>query len=450
MVRSIFAAVAVLSSIAGPVAAQPVKGAPEDATSGALWRAYAADLADFVLGPNADVHGLSLLTVLETIDTGASRSGNYDRITNWCDPIPAYLPVYTRSGLTLSGTYGNYLQSLSYPNVPKEKRKQIDDLRAGYLKSTEIANKLEKRVGNEWADFAKSEVQKPPNRRTSYDVWYSREWGAKVGAAEADVPVKASSWASALTSAFGGYQNATDALLAYENNGYKAEAESQSGLIRRLLSCSIGSANALTTFVTSGDANKAAGKFAYESTLTTDKGQKTVDKWSVSARGGWGGYFGGRASGERTKITEDDRKFSMAVRFRNLTRLAINRDWYRPDVVAVVNEPAQFVNGGIVNPEKLWGLNGVWRLTPTQIIVGYKPSLTITLSTKDYDYAFSKWKAGAGVAIGSFWIGGEGTGSKEKTTWDKQAKTLTVDYDTPDVYVLAVLSSFMPKSKPAP
>ncbi|MEQ1511149.1 MAG: hypothetical protein ABL934_00540 [Lysobacteraceae bacterium] len=423
---------------------------PEDTSSDMLWRAYATELSNYLVGSNAETHGLHILTTMEVIDINGNKQGNYDRIVNWCDPVPDYAPVFNRSGRTVSGNYGNYLTSLAYPKVPESKRKEIEKLRSDYLAKTAKVNAIERQVGREWEQFQKSERGKPANRRTSYDVWYAREWGLKAGAAEADVPVAASAWAHALTAAYGGYQNVADALIQYENRGNKVEGESQSGLVLDLFSCSLGSENSLAAFVRDGEANASSGKYALESVLTTDVGQRTVEKWSVSARGGFGGFFGGRAKGERTKISEDDRKFKMVFRFRNLSRVPINRDWYSPDIVAVVNQQDQFVKGAIVNPENLWGKTGVWRLTPTQLFIGYKPSLVISFSTKDFDYVYSKWSAGAGFGVGSFWIGGKGSGSKEKTTWNNQEKTLSIEYDTPEVYVVAVSSSFMPRSTPAP
>ncbi|MFL6709414.1 MAG: hypothetical protein ACJ8HI_14520 [Massilia sp.] len=152
--------------------------------------------------------------------------------------------------------------------------------------------------------------------------------------------------------------------------------------------------------------------------------------WSTSARASFTEFFSFSASGsahsDTQSVNTQSDKFSLEVRFTGLQSVPINPgQWYDGGIVK------EFKNRLIKSAQPFFGENGALGLLPTSLIVGFEPTITVTLENSDYQSLKSQYQANATASldIGPFSIGSASYSTySDKTAikYDDDSATITI------------------------
>ena len=154
--------------------------------------------------------------------------------------------------------------------------------------------------------------------------------------------------------------------------------------------------------------------------------------WAASAGAGasFADFFSfsaaGSAQSDTQTINTQSSDFSLAVKFTGLQAVPIN--------------PGKWYDGGIVETFKdkllptapaFFGEGGSMGLLPTSLIIGFEPTITLTLSNADYDSVKSQYQAQATASlnIGPFSIGSASYSTysdKTAISYDDSSSTITI------------------------
>ncbi|WLH78448.1 MULTISPECIES: hypothetical protein [unclassified Pseudomonas] len=154
--------------------------------------------------------------------------------------------------------------------------------------------------------------------------------------------------------------------------------------------------------------------------------------WSASANASlFGDFFNftasGSASGQKTSIDTSSSDFSLTVDFTGLGSFIIAPGaWW--DNGSLVNT---FQNKLKPGSPAFFGENGSLAAVPTQLVVGFEPTVKLKMKASDYSNVKSSWQsqATASIGIGPFRIGSATTsayGSKQDIRWDDASATVTI------------------------
>ncbi|MFF5793294.1 hypothetical protein ACFY5D_14720 [Paeniglutamicibacter sp. NPDC012692] len=141
--------------------------------------------------------------------------------------------------------------------------------------------------------------------------------------------------------------------------------------------------------------------------------------WSVNVGGSW----------ERIDEFGTDNSLEVTVSFKAWDSISIEAGrWYNGAFVRSVSE-GPFVRGYSSNGEDhtkaVWGKDGIMGVQKVGMIVCYKPSFSIKVSSSTFSSFSEKWEVSAGVRIGPFTFTGGGGSTSSGWKADKATSTFT-------------------------
>jgi hypothetical protein len=167
--------------------------------------------------------------------------------------------------------------------------------------------------------------------------------------------------------------------------------------------------------------------------ITSSSNSYSLDQfgWSASANASlFGDFFnfslGGSTSGQKTTINTSSSDFSLQVDFTGLGSFFIAPGpWWDAGLVALNHNrlksgaPAFFGDGGALSA------------IATQVVLGFEPTVTLTMNANDYSNVKSNWQANTttSIGIGPFRLGSLSTstnGSKQDIQFNDASASVTI------------------------
>lgn len=153
--------------------------------------------------------------------------------------------------------------------------------------------------------------------------------------------------------------------------------------------------------------------------------------WSASLDASvFGDFFSlfasGSASGETIKTSWQSTNFGLTVSFTGLGSFNIGAtSWFQPSFIQMYRDKLY------AGAPSFFGENGALSLVPYQLIVGFEPSITLTLNNQDYQDVKTSFQAqaSASIGIGPFRIGTASYstyGSKNDMQYNDATNTITM------------------------
>ncbi|WP_236702016.1 hypothetical protein [Cupriavidus basilensis] len=179
-----------------------------------------------------------------------------------------------------------------------------------------------------------------------------------------------------------------------------------------------------------------AGKNNAGASISVTSASKTYDfdefGWSTSVDaslfGDFFSFFGsGSASGQKTSVNTASTDFSLTVDFTGFGTFPVGPGlWW--DNGALVSTYHQRLKPGA---PAFFGDSGALARMPTQIVVGFQPTVTLKMAASDYSNVKNSWQAQAtaSIGIGPFRLGSATVstyGTKQDIKWDDASATVTI------------------------
>lgn len=152
--------------------------------------------------------------------------------------------------------------------------------------------------------------------------------------------------------------------------------------------------------------------------------------WSASLAASFTDFFtfsaGGSASSQTQTVNTQSSQFSIDVMFTGLNTVQINPgQWYDSGIVETYKSKL------LASAPQFFGQGGAMGLLPTALILGFEPTITLTLENSDYSSFKSTYQASATASlnIGPFSIGNASYstyGGKSNMTFNDQKNTIVV------------------------
>jgi hypothetical protein len=141
--------------------------------------------------------------------------------------------------------------------------------------------------------------------------------------------------------------------------------------------------------------------------------------WSVNVGGSW----------ERIDEFASDSSLEVSVSFKAWDSISIQAGrWYNGAFVRSVSEGpfiAPYSADGGNGSKAVWGKEGIMGVQKVGMVVCYKPSFSIKVSSSSFSSFSEKWEVSAGVRIGPFTFNGGGGSSSSGWKADKATNTFT-------------------------
>jgi len=159
----------------------------------------------------------------------------------------------------------------------------------------------------------------------------------------------------------------------------------------------------------------------YDYKKTWAGGSASIKKvfWSVNVGGSW----------ERIDEFASDSSLNVDISFKAWDQISITASrWYNGAFVTGI-EKGPFIRGyspyGDSSTKAVWGPDGIMSVQKVGMIVCYKPSFSITVSTSTFKAFSEKWDVSAGLRIGPFSFSGGGGSSSSGWSSDSATNTFT-------------------------
>ncbi|WP_120521015.1 hypothetical protein [Arthrobacter celericrescens] len=171
----------------------------------------------------------------------------------------------------------------------------------------------------------------------------------------------------------------------------------------------------------SGEIGFSNNQAQYDYSKTWAKGSASVGNffWSVNVGGSW----------ERIDEFATDNSLEVTVKFEAWDTISIGAGlWYNGAFVKSVSE-GPFIRGysayGGGGEKAVWGPNGIMCVQKVGMVVGYKPSFSVKVSSSAFTSFSKKWEVSSGVRIGPFEFTGGGGSASSGWTADSATSTFS-------------------------
>jgi hypothetical protein len=193
---------------------------------------------------------------------------------------------------------------------------------------------------------------------------------------------------------------------------------------------------AFTTKYAEWQAASVARKNNAGGSITITQASKTYNYdqfgWSASVNGSWLGDFlevfgAGSSSGQRTSINTTSQNFSIQIDFVGLASFPISPGlWW--DNCSLVSTYHNLLKK---DAPVFFGDHGSLARVACEAVIGFEPTVKLTMDANDYNNVKSSWQAQANlsIGIGPFRIGSAEVstyGSKQDMRWDDASATVTI------------------------
>ena len=409
----------------------------------APWEMFAARLIERLKPPVAAdgvIRGFQLVKEPVQADWGNPEYGKA-----YFYSMAAYLTrrgeFYSKSDLTLNGQFKNFLSSLNLPAANEDAKKKIPAAQSAWTSSLDEFDKIAAKRDEAWAARVKSEAALPEKSRTKYDVWYDKNFGKKMGAAERAAETSAYEYAKLLNDAHKGYAGIGNLIAGLNAN--KMDIKFPQGKDEEVPRFNY--VPDMAKFVKDGDEGRGfVESWNFKQTSKRESLTWSSRSGSAGVRIGWLRVGGGGGGSQQTEVkTKSGTGFD--VTFKNFATFDITPGgWFDGNAIKALWE-GPYMQGAIASKDKLFGPNGSFLPRVSRVVVVYKPSVTIRLEKSEYERTKSNWGASGSISVGPFGFRGGAAGGKDELQTNEAENSVTLVDNTGIPQVVAVFTTSYPE-----
>jgi hypothetical protein len=420
----------------------------EAADSTAPWDMFAEQLRR-LYNDNPNWTGMQVLGLPMAADWNDATLGQWRKWRVYGDSIPQWGPSYIPTALQVSRGYEAFIENIAIPQPNPADQKAADNAQKVFNSENQKLQKMFTDAGDHWKTFDAKQQSLPPNRRLTFDAWYSQFDGKQIGQQQQKVNGAAQEYQHWVNLAYKGYAWASNLVTDFANTAFQLPAQSDDGL-----SLTYHTYNITPDLQKWIDDSKQLPADCSKLTIAFDRNtghnHSEDEGWSGGASFGYGIFsFGASASGGRQTVDIHDQHYGMTFCARNLAVFTVQPSpWFNGLAVKAFANGPWIPDGPIAHGVfKLWGPDGVFNLMPTQIVVAYRPKVMVTLSKHDYDSVHTSFNAGGGFSIGPFGFGGSYHKDTNDVTWSDATNTITAEDKSDSPQIVAIVSNRLPDNK---
>jgi hypothetical protein len=355
-------------------------------------------------------------------------------------------PTYSRSAGSVSDGYYDFINSLEYPDPSKDLQYQkLISQQKTLTTNLGLANQTAVGAYKAWLEDSSDTTTFPAIKSISDWLASGLAGGAQYNAQIDDINTQLNNVNQQLIPFLSGSGLAIkNAVAAVALDNQKTTAIPGSKDTKKVYSQSISpQLGSLLLQWQSGQKSNSVS-------IALNNTSKDTGSWYVEAGAGFDFSYGiigifGEGGITYNKTIENDSSFSCTLDVQATALFDIVRNnWFNGGLLT------EYLNGpwSSKTAEQFFGSKGSLKLVPTQILVAYGVSFTITATSKTFNEIQKSWKAHGGLAIGPFIIGGEGAGHSNVTTNSDDTQTLTFDSTDNNPYVIGFLSQSFYQEEP--
>jgi hypothetical protein len=166
------------------------------------------------------------------------------------------------------------------------------------------------------------------------------------------------------------------------------------------------------------DFNQSAAQFDFSKSSYFSQTNWNADFFFFSASGG------SSSSGTQVNIDSSSSSFSLTFQYDAITQLPISRGpWFDSSLM-----------GSYTNPKNL--------CTPTNLIIGMYPAITMSMDAASYTAAKSAYNSANGFGFGAFWVSGTHSSSSSSlqlsASWDDSSNSVKIASPSIEPVILAM------------
>src|ERR1035437_5464239 len=194
------------------------------------WEMFSLQLTQQLQGLG-QFKGLQLVSAPMAANWNDPRYGNFRAWRLISDTMTAWGPTYSPTGMQFTSGYYAFITNLDIPLPNPQDRAQAENARKTYMNAVEELNQATMSLGDHWKTFNDRQSSLPVARQLSFDEWYKRFDGQKLGSLNNKVNLAAQAYTSWLVKAYRGYAFVSDILTNFNNPAFQLSAESPDGLV---------------------------------------------------------------------------------------------------------------------------------------------------------------------------------------------------------------------------
>jgi hypothetical protein len=351
--------------------------------------------------------------------------------------------------LQITRGYEAFIENVAIPQPNAADQARADKAQVTFALENQKLQDLWGAVGGHWKKFDAKQQQLPPNRRLTFDQWFVKFDGVKIGQQQGKVNGAAQEYQHWINLAYGGYAWAANLINDFTNAAYQLPAQSDDGLTLNYRTFNF-SPDLATWLAASQTLPATCTKLNIDYDHTTHHDHSEDERWSGGASYGFGFFsFGASASGGRQTVDINDNHFKMSFCARNLQLFTVQPSaWLNGTAVKAFKNGPWIPDGPVAKGLiKLWGPDGIFNLMPTQILVAYKPKVVVGLSVSNYSSVHTSFDVSGGFSIGPFGFGASYHKDTNDVTWDNTSHTITAEDKSESPQIVAVISNRLPDNK---
>lgn len=418
---------------------------------GAPWEMFSYALTKKI-DPTDQLKGLQLVTIPISADWNDQEFGKYRMFRVLGDSISTWGPSYFSTPKTISDAYRVFLDNIDIPAPKPGDQEKVEKARKKYNEAiTNLETQLNK-VGPHWLNFELRQSSLPLPRRLTFDQWYGSFDGRRIAPLQEEVGLAAQNLTHWIVQAYQGYGFAAEMLPNYNNPAFQLSAKSPSGEESFYRTYNI--TPDLNQWLNTSKQLAAAGappSLSFSFTKNSERRSSSETSWGGSASwwGGWWGFNAG-AGGSRSTLDTSHEHFQMSFQAVNHATFTITPGkWFNATGIQTLAQINRWLPNGPIAQGliKLWGPDGIFNIMSTELIVAFRPKITVTVKNDEFNQIKANFYAGGGFSIGPFGFGGSYNRRTEDVRFDESSNTITAEDSSDIPQIIAVVGAVLPNFK---
>jgi hypothetical protein len=173
--------------------------------------------------------------------------------------------------------------------------------------------------------------------------------------------------------------------------------------------------------------NQSAAQYDFSQSQYFSQTNWSTNFFFFSASGG------STQSGNQVNVDYNNSSFSLEFQFDSITQVALSRGpWYDSSLISA---PYSYPN-----PNNL--------STPTNLIIGMYPQVTMTMDAASYASAYSAYNSASGFGFGAFWVSASHSQSSStqsySATWNSSSNSVTIQSSSINPIILGMQVAAVP------
>ncbi|WP_146010665.1 hypothetical protein [Halomonas heilongjiangensis] len=415
------------------------------------WDMYATAMSKQIRGEE-DWSGLQLLTIPKAAQWNDPQYGVHYALEDIGNTIPKWSPYWESSSRKFHENYGFILNSIKLELPNAEEQRNAEDAAQAWVSALKDYEDAFLESAYDWIEFNNIQEGLPEHRRITYDTWYARYGAPRLTKYKDRVTFAAATYQVYFNKARGADARLAQLITEFRNDAYYITTETPSGL--RIPHPSYDITPDLQDFIDSSQEmirNNPNKPPAMTLSFNHSSGYRNTTTTRMGGSASWGGFIRINVGGawESKQIDSFSKNFSCKVSFQNVEQFSVKPGpWYSALALQIFAGGPwldnSYLDRWLKKGNSLFGERGLLNLRQKTVIVAYQPSISISLSSREYHYFKKVVKGGGGISIGPFRFGGRGSTTTENINWNDATSMFTAVDTSGSPKIVAMLDEIMP------